>query len=167
MTGVEASAPAPRPIALGIAVVVASFVIDQLAKTWVLFGSALPDGEIVRVTPFMDLTLVWNRGISYGLFQQDTAFGRWTLVVFSILAVVVLSVWLARTNRRLVAASIALIIGGALSNLVDRIVYGAVVDYVYLHAFGYSWYVFNLADAWIVAGVIGLLYDSLRSDARA
>jgi signal peptidase II len=164
MSTTRADQPALRPMVLGIAVTVAAFVADQLSKAWVLFASGLPDGEVVRVAPFMDLTLVWNRGISYGLFQQESELGRWALVVFSVVAVVVLSVWMLRTGKRRVAVFLALIMGGALGNLVDRVAYGAVVDFVYLHAFGWSWYVFNLADAWIVAGVGGLLYDSLRSD---
>lgn len=155
-----------RPLAIGIAVLVAGFVADQLAKLWVLFVSPLPAGETIRVLPFMDLTLVWNRGISYGLMQQHSDLGRWLLVGFSVVAIVVLSAWMKRATSRFTAASLALVIGGALGNLVDRVVHGAVVDFVYLHAFGWSWYVFNLADTWIVAGVIGLLYDSFRSGSR-
>jgi signal peptidase II len=163
MSGGPGGAPAPRPVVLGIAVLVVGFVLDQLTKVWVLHATGLPDGEVIRVLPFMDFVLVWNRGISYGLFQQESEIGRWALVAFSIVAVVFLSVWMKRTRRWSVAVFLALIMGGALGNLVNRVAYGAVVDFVYLHAFGWSWYVFNLADLWIVAGVAGLLYDSLRS----
>jgi signal peptidase II len=162
MTGAPVADAGRGPLTLGVVVLVVGFVLDQVTKLWVLFGTDLPDGGVIRVAPFVDFTLVWNRGISYGLMQQDSEFGRWVLVVFSIVAVVVLSVWMWRTDRKLIAVSLALIVGGALGNLVDRVAYGAVVDFIYLHAFGYSWYVFNLADTWIVAGVAGLLYDSVK-----
>jgi signal peptidase II len=166
MTEELIAASARRRVGLGVVILAMAFVADQVSKLWVLRGTALPDGEVIRVAPFLDFTLVWNRGISYGLFQQDADFGRWALVGFSVVAIVLLSSWLWRADRRLVAVSLAFIIGGALGNLVDRIAYGAVVDFIYLHAFGFSWYVFNLADAWIVAGVAGLLYDSLRPGTR-
>jgi signal peptidase II len=154
------------PLSLGLVIVAIGFVVDQASKLWVLRGTDLPDGDVIRLAPFLDLTLVWNRGISYGLMQQHDDLGRWLLVAFSIVAVAVMGVWMKRTDRRLVAASLALIIGGALGNLVDRVAYGAVVDFIYFHAFGFSWYVFNFADAWIVAGVLGLLYDSLKPATR-
>jgi signal peptidase II len=166
MTNAPLAAATRRPLGLGLAVLVAGLVADQITKLWVLRSTALSDGEVLRVLPFMDFTLVWNRGISYGLFQQDGGFGRWALVVFSLVAVGLLGAWLLRTDRRLIAVSLGLIIGGAIGNLIDRVIYGAVVDFIYLHAFGYSWYVFNLADSWIVAGVIGLLYDSFRPASR-
>ncbi|HUG63265.1 MAG TPA: signal peptidase II [Methylomirabilota bacterium] len=162
MTGAPVADAGRGPLALGVVVLLVGFVLDQLTKLWVLFQTDLPDGAVIHVAPFVDFTLVWNRGISYGLMQQDSEFGRWVLVVFSIVAVVALSVWMWRTDRKLIAVSLALIVGGALGNLVDRVAYGAVVDFIYLHAFGYSWYVFNLADTWIVAGVAGLLYDSFK-----
>jgi signal peptidase II len=105
--------------------------------------------------------LVWNQGISYGLLPQESALGRWGLILFAFAASVALAVWLARLASPLAAASIGLIIGGAIGNAIDRIAYGAVADFFSLHAFGYQWYVFNIADMAIVAGVVGLLYDSL------
>lgn len=137
------------------------FVADQATKLWVLHGLRLDEGSL-RLLPFLDLTLVWNRGISYGLFQQS-GLGRWLLVAFTVGASVALSVWLVRATRWRLQLSLALIVGGAVGNLVDRVVYGAVVDFVHLHYAGYSWYVFNVADAAIVVGVIGLLLDSLLS----
>jgi signal peptidase II len=115
----------------------------------------------VAVTSFFDLVLVWNQGISYGLLPQQSAVGRWGLILFALFASVALAVWLARLDSRLAAASIGLIIGGAIGNGIDRILYGAVADFFSFHAFGYQWYVFNIADTAIVAGVVGLLYDSL------
>jgi signal peptidase II len=163
---VPTAAPARRFVALGLVLAVVGFALDQATKLWVLHGTGLPDGETIHVAPFLDFVLVWNRGISYGLFQQHQDAGRWMLVGFSVVAVVALGLWLRRADRALAGASLGLVIGGALGNLVDRVAYGAVVDFVYLYGFGWSWYVFNLADTWIVAGVVGLLYDSFRSGSR-
>ncbi len=167
MTGAPVAGAGRAPLALGLLIVAVGFVADQLTKLWVLFGTGLPQGESIRVLPFMEFILVWNRGISYGLMQQHTELGRWLLVAFSIVAIVLLSAWMRRTDSRFTAVALALIVGGALGNLVDRVAYGAVVDFVHLHAFGWSWYVFNLADTWIVAGVLALLYDSFRLGGRS
>lgn len=114
----------------------------------------------IKVAPFFDLVMVWNRGISYGLLQQDSRFGRWMLVVFVLAVLCVLTVWLAAARGRFAALALGLVIGGAASNLIDRLIHGAVADFFLFHIYGYSWYVFNIADAAIVAGVAGLLYDS-------
>jgi len=146
---------------LGALVALAVFVIDRVHK-WAMLGPVgISQSESVRVTPFFDLVLVWNRGVSYGLFQQDSDAGRAALVAINMVAAVVLWIWLARTQTRLAAVSLGLVIGGAVGNAVDRLSYGAVADFFHFHAFGWSWYVFNLADVAIVAGVAGLLYDSL------
>src|SRR6185503_969966 len=105
------------------------------------------------------------RGISYGLFQQDSELGQWVLFGLKVAAVILLCVWLARASCRLTALGLGLIIGGAVGNAIDRVLHGAVVDFVLFHirtaTFSFNWYVFNLADAAIVAGVVGLLYESL------
>jgi signal peptidase II len=110
--------------------------------------------------------MVWNRGISYGLFQQNSDLGRWVLIVVSILAAIGLSFWISRAAGRVLALSLGLIVGGALGNVIDRLAYGAVFDFIQLHIGTWSWYVFNVADAAIVAGVVGLLYDSFVLDRR-
>ena len=150
---------------LGVAAALLSAVADQALKLWLLFVFDLPARGAVRLTPFLDLVLIWNKGISYGLFQQDGPVGQWALLALKIVAVALLWIWLSRSNSRLTALSLGLIIGGAIGNGIDRIAYGAVADFVLLHlttgSFSFKWYVFNLADAAIVAGVAGLLYDSL------
>ncbi len=156
------AAPGRRSIGLALAILVVALAVDQASKLWVLKASGLAGGGSISLLPVLDLVLVWNRGISYGLFQQDDPVGRWALVGFTVVAAVALGVWMVRTPNRLAAVSLALIVGGAIGNLIDRIVYGAVVDFVYFHIGSFSWYVFNLADVWIVAGVAGLLYDSFR-----
>jgi len=153
---------------LGLGVAVLAAIADQTAKLWLIFVYDLPRRGLVALTPFLDLILTWNQGISYGLFPQETAFGRWVLLAIKTGAVVVLWVWLARVRAKLSAVALGLIIGGAIGNAVDRLTYGAVADYLLFHldtAGGrFNWYVFNLADAAIVAGVIGLLYESFRPD---
>lgn len=143
---------------LSLALLLLILVADQLTKLWVLERAEL--GELpMRLASFMDITLVWNRGISYGLFQTEGT-GRWVLVGVTVVAIVALSVWLLRARHALVALGLAAIVGGAVGNLIDRLIYGAVVDFVFLHAAGFSWYVFNIADAAIVVGVAFLLLDS-------
>jgi len=119
-------------------------------------------GERIELTPFLDLILVWNKGVSYGLFQQHSLWGRAALGLFSLLAVIALTIWLARSRQtRFTAIAIGLVMGGALGNGLDRLIRPGVADFFSLHAFGYSWYIFNIADMAIVAGVAMLLYDAL------
>ena len=132
---------------------------DQASKLWLLHGYGLGERGGVALTPFLDIVLVWNRGISYGLLQQDGNLGRWALAGFTVLASMAIWAWSVKAENRLQALGLALILGGAIGNGIDRLVYGAVVDFVYFHLGTFSWYVFNLADAWIVAGVATLLYE--------
>jgi signal peptidase II len=117
------------------------------------------------VGPFFTILLTWNPGISYGLFPQVGPLGQWALLGVKAAAVLLLWVWLAHAGSRLTALALGLIIGGAIGNGIDRVLHGAVVDFVLFHVttetWTFNWYVFNLADAGIVAGVIGLLYESL------
>ena len=151
--------------AMGLVVAALTCIVDQAVKLWLLNGYDLADRGVVTLTPFLDLVLVWNTGISYGLFPQEGFFGQLALLVVKAAAVVLLWVWLARADTRLTGLSLGLIIGGALGNAIDRVAYGAVVDFVLFHIktqnFSFNWYVFNMADVAIVAGVVGLLYDSL------
>jgi signal peptidase II len=149
------------PARLGALIALVTLGLDQASKLYLLFAYVLPIREPLVLAPFLELIVVWNRGISYGLFQQHSEAGRWLLVAISIAASIGLSIWLRRTETRLLASSLGLIIGGAIGNAIDRIAYGAVFDFVHVHVGAFSWYVFNVADAAIVAGVIGLLYDSL------
>ncbi len=149
-----------RPAILGGLIALAGLVVDQVVKTWLLFGFDLGQQGRVFITPFFDLVLVWNRGISYGLFAADSQAQVWFLVAVKAAITLALVIWLVRNTDRLTAIALGLLIGGAIGNTIDRVLYGAVVDYASLHAFGYYWYVFNLADVWVVAGVALLLYDA-------
>jgi signal peptidase II len=154
------------PARLGALTALATLVLDQASKLFLLFAYELPIREPLVLAPFVELIVVWNRGISYGLFQQDSELGRWVLLAIMIAAAVGLAVWMARATSRLLAAALGLIIGGAVGNAIDRVAYGAVFDFVHFHVGSFSWYVFNVADAAIVAGVVGLVYDSLVLDKR-
>ena len=148
----------------GIIAAVTALVLDQASKLWLLFVFDLAHRGRVRVTPFFDLELAWNVGISFGLFQNDSFLAQAILTTIKAVAVVVLAVWMARSRTLLATVALGLIIGGAVGNAIDRFAYGAVVDFALFHVqIGgntFNWYVFNLADVAIVAGVAALLYDS-------
>src|ERR1700733_11545965 len=150
---------------LGVIVALIAAAADQAVKLWLLYGFDLPGRGRVALTPFLDLVLAWNTGISYGLFQQVGPFGQWALFALKVVAVVLMGLWLARTGSRLSGLALGLIIGGAVGNAIDRLVHGAVMDFVLFHisaaTWTLQWYVFNLADAAIVAGVAGLVFESL------
>ncbi len=147
---------------LGLYVLIATFALDQAIKWWLLAGYRIAEKGRIAVTPFFDLVFVKNPGISYSLFEQESFMGQILLAVFGVVAAMALWVWLARgATSRLMAVSIGLVMGGALGNALDRVLIGGVADFFSLHAYGFYWYVFNIADVAIVAGVIGLLYDSL------
>src|SRR5436305_11557812 len=149
----------------GVLTALLVLLADQASKLWLLFSFDLPGRGAVRVTPFFDLVLAWNTGISYGWFQTDSAAGQALLLAFKAVAVIVLAIWMARSQTRLATLALGLIIGGAIGNAVDRLAWGAVVDFAHFHVKlgenDLSWYVFNLADTAIVVGVAALLYDSV------
>ncbi|MEJ2626385.1 MAG: signal peptidase II [Pseudolabrys sp.] len=155
----------------GIIVAVLACAIDQASKLYLLRVVDLARTGPIRLGPFFDFVLTRNTGISYGWFQTTGPLGAWVLLAVKIVAVVLLWIWLARASDRLTALSLGLIIGGAVGNGIDRVAYGWVADFVYFHIntahWRFDWYVFNLADAAIVAGVAGLLYESLRGERAA
>jgi signal peptidase II len=154
------------PARLGATVALATVALDQASKLGLLFGYDLPLREPVTLAPVLDLMVVWNRGISYGLFQQYSEAGRWALVALSVVAAIGLFLWMTRTASRFLSAALALVAGGAIGNAIDRVAYGAVFDFIHFHVGTWSWYVFNVADAAIVAGVVGLLYDGFVLERR-
>ncbi len=150
-----------------------AFLADQGFK-FLMLGVYDMDNWVyprIRITPFFDIVLAWNRGVSYGLFAQHTELGRWLLVGISVITVAALWVWMARFTRPLPAAGVGLITGGALANALDRVIHGAVADFFWFHYGKFSWYVFNAADVAIVAGALLVLYDSFvdgdRSDGKS
>ena len=152
----------------GLAAAVITCAADQASKVWILKVYDLASKGAVKVMPYVDFVLTWNTGISYGWFQQEGPVGQWALLALKVIAVALLWIWLARAGSRPSALALGLIIGGAVGNAIDRLAYGAVADFVLLHletaAWRFNWYVFNLADVAIVAGVAVLLYESIRGD---
>jgi signal peptidase II len=152
------------PVRAGIIAAIATLIVDQASKLWLLFVFDIAHRGAVRVTPFFDLVLTWNVGISFGWFQSDSPAAQVALMVIKAVAVIVLAIWMARSRTALATVALGLIIGGAVGNAIDRFAYGAVVDFALLHVQigekALNWYVFNLADVAIVAGVAALLYDS-------
>jgi signal peptidase II len=144
---------------LGVVVAAVAFVLDQAHKYWMLEIYRIADRGRVQITSFFDLVMAWNKGVSYGMFAQHSTTGRIVLIAVSLVAVAALVIWMANSLTRLAAISIGLIVGGALGNLMDRVVHGAVADFFHFHYAGFSWYIFNIADVAIVAGVIGLVLD--------
>ncbi|UPJ57916.1 signal peptidase II [Bradyrhizobium sp. 192] len=152
------------PLGAGIFAAIVTLVADQASKLWLLNVFDLAGKGVVKVTPFFDLVLAMNIGISFGWLQNDSQAAQLALMAVKAVAVVALAIWMARSHTRLATVALGLIIGGAIGNGIDRLAYGAVVDFALLHieigGNTYNWYVFNLADVAIVAGVAGLLYDS-------
>lgn len=145
---------------LGAGIAVLAFCSDRLHKWWTLNVLDLPSIGSIHLTQNFDLVMAWNKGVSYGLFQAETTAGRIGLVVFALVIVIGLGLWLARVANGPIAIAIGLIIGGALGNVLDRLIYGAVADFFSFHAFGFYWYIFNVADVWIVVGVGLMLLES-------
>ena len=145
----------------GIGMALAILVADQISKWWVLEVFELPARVSVPVLPFLNLTMVWNRGITFGLLSSDSTWSAVLLAAVALAVVVALTVWLWQAERMAVALALGAVAGGAVGNVIDRIRFGAVVDFLHAHAWGWSWYVFNVADAAIVCGVGLLLLDSL------
>ncbi len=152
------------PLRAGILAAIVTVIVDQASKLWLLDVFDLAHRGTVRVTPFFELVLAWNIGISFGWFQNDGSAAQIALMAVKAAAVIALAVWMARSRTMMATVALGLIIGGAIGNAIDRFVYGAVVDFALFHVqIGgntFNWYVFNLADVAIVAGVVALLYDS-------
>ena len=136
-------------------------ISDQALKWWMLKVFDIEAKGQVTVTPFLDLVMVWNRGISFGLFQQESQIGPILLAILSLAAVIGLTWWLASMTSVIGALGAGLVMGGAIGNGIDRLVYGAVADFFSFHVGDFYWYVFNIADAAIVVGVAGLMYESI------
>jgi signal peptidase II len=148
----------------GLIAAISVLVLDQASKFWLLRVFDIAHRGTVRLTPFFDLVLAFNPGISFGWFQNDSPTAQIILMLIKALAVSILAVWMARSRTLIATIALGLIIGGAIGNAIDRFTYGAVVDFALFHVqIGgntFNWYVFNLADVAIVAGVAALLYDS-------
>ncbi len=146
----------------GLAYVLALGVValDQLTKYWIVFVLDLPARGVTPVLPFFRLSMVWNRGVSFGMFRASEDLARWGLVFFSLAVAAVLAAWARRVEKPLPAVALGLVIGGAVGNVIDRVRFGAVADFLDFSGLYFPW-VFNVADSAISVGVVLLLADSL------
>ncbi|WP_368911830.1 signal peptidase II [Taklimakanibacter deserti] len=150
---------------LGLVFASASFAVDQAFKWWMLHVVDIEARQPIAVLPVFDIVLAWNRGISYGWLSDGSWVSQGLLIALAVIISGALWTWIATASRPLTAAAVGLVLGGALANAFDRAVYGAVADFFSFHIGNFEWYIFNLADVAIVAGVALLVYESL-SEAR-
>ncbi|MEE8394284.1 MAG: signal peptidase II [Rhodospirillales bacterium] len=144
----------------GLIAAAAVVALDQATKWWVVENVMQPP-RVIPVTSFFNLVMGWNRGVSFGLFNNSSDINAWIFTVLALLVVAVLMVWIYRVKAMLTALAIGLVIGGALGNVVDRLRFGAVADFLDFHLAGYHWPAFNVADASITVGAVVLVLESL------
>ena len=149
-------------IRLGLAIAVVVMVLDQATKLLILHVVMDPP-RVIEVTSFFNIVLVWNRGVSFGLFSAASPWTPWLLTALALVITAVLVVWLWRVDTRLMGAALGLVIGGAVGNVIDRVFQSrhAVIDFLDFYVGSYHWPAFNVADSAITVGVVLLLIDSL------
>lgn len=136
-----------------------TLLLDLISKWWIVDHVMAPP-KVIPLTPFFNIVMVWNRGVSFGLFNSS-ATGQWVLIALAVVLIVVLLVWLSRAENRLVATALGLIIGGAVGNVIDRVRFGAVADFLDFYWGGWHWPAFNVADSAIAVGAALLILDSV------
>ena len=169
-TGAQASEPLKAFSKIGwaaYALAVLVIALDQISKYWILYVHDLPSRFTTPVAGPFSLTMVWNRGVSFGMFRAEADLMRWALTIFSIAVAVILAIWVRKADRPLLGIGLGLVIGGAIGNAIDRIRFGAVVDFLDFQRLGFFPWVFNLADSAITVGVVFLLLDSMRKESAA
>ena len=154
---------ARSPFSLGVALTLAVIAADQLTKWWILAALMNPPRPF-SLAPFFNIVLVWNRGASFGMFGGAPGWVSWALAAFAVLIALALLIWMRFAKGRMLAAALGLVAGGALGNVIDRVRFRAVVDFLDFHAGALHWPAFNVADAAITVGVALLILDSLKSD---
>ena len=153
----------------GLAAGLAVLGLDQATKYWVLEILRLPELRAIKVLPVLNLTWVENRGVTFGLLDSPGGWSPFVLAGVALMVVVALVVWLRRAEGPLMAVALGAVAGGAIGNVIDRLRFGYVVDFLHFHVGAWSWYVFNVADSAIVCGVVALVIDGLwprRSDGK-
>lgn len=151
--------PHPHRLPIGLGIAVLLVVLDQISKWWVV-GHLMNPPRSIELTPFFNLVMVWNQGVTFGL-GNNVEWARWLFAALALVIVVILIGWLWRSAHFWVLVALGLVIGGAVGNVIDRLRWGAVADFLDFHAFGQHWPAFNLADAGIVVGVLLLVLDAL------
>lgn len=155
----------------GLIIAAAVLVLDQLTKWAVMSGlfglpfwqpaPGFPWVDGVAVTGFFNMVTVWNRGVSFGLFSNASDIGPWILSAVAVVISVILVFWLRKAENRFLSLGLGMVLGGAIGNVIDRLRFGAVFDFLDFHAFGYHWPAFNVADCGVVVGVILVLVDGM------
>lgn len=164
----------PEPVArrsalfrLGLVIAFAVLALDQASKLY-FYDLLVTDGRrAIEVLPFFNLVTVWNYGISFGMFNSGSTEASAIFIAIALVIVVALTVWLKGATQTLVAVALGLVIGGAIGNVVDRVRFGAVFDFLDFHAFGWHWPAFNVADSAITVGVALLCIDALFAGNRS
>ena len=151
---------------LGLILILVVIIVDQASKYWILLRVMNPP-KIISVTPYFNIVLTWNRGVSFGLFNNEGNLGVWIFSILALFIVVILLFWLWTVESKLIAASLGAIIGGALGNVIDRATHLAVMDFLDFHLGGMHWPAFNVADSFITSGAVVLIVDSLFSRRKA
>lgn len=141
-----------------ITVAFTTLILDQITKIFVLTYIATTRIELL---PFFNLVLVWNKGVSFGMFQQGSAYGAYLLSGFSLLIVAFFIYWLSKIKDLYLAIAMGMVIGGAIGNVIDRIRFRAVVDFLDFHLYGWHYPTFNIADSCIVLGILYIVLDGL------
>ncbi|WP_207457999.1 signal peptidase II [Azospirillum sp. SYSU D00513] len=157
----DAAYPSRSYLGLGLGLAALVVVLDQLSKWWILEVVMQPVPRVVEVTPFFNLVLAWNYGVSFGTFASGEAYMPYVLSAVALGIVVALFVWMRRAERPFIAVALGMVIGGAIGNIIDRIRFGAVADFLDFHAAGWHFWAFNVADSGITVGVALLLLDGL------
>ncbi|HWT97818.1 MAG TPA: signal peptidase II [Terriglobales bacterium] len=160
MSVAVAQGKAGRLTGLGAAIAVVAIIADQLVKNWLLLGP-MREPQLFEITPFFNVVSAWNKGVSFSLLWMPSQYGPWILSGVAIAISLGLAVWLTRVSQLVTAIGIGLVIGGALGNVIDRIRFGAVFDFLDFYVGTYHWPAFNVADSCICVGVVLLLWDGL------
>ena len=159
--GLKPGPPAARGLGLAALIV----VLDQAVKWWILERVMMPP-RLIPLTPFFNLVMTWNRGVSFGLFNNDSPYNALILSLVALAICGVLAVWLLRARKPVLVYGLGMVIGGAVGNLIDRIRFGAVADFLDFHLWGYHWPAFNVADSAITIGVAVLIAESVFGTAE-
>ena len=149
-------------IRLGLIVALVSILIDQASKWWILVEIMDPP-KVIPVTSLLNFVLTWNRGVSFGLFNNEGNFGPWFFSILAIIIVGILLIWLRKAETKVQSISLGFIIGGAIGNVIDRVNHQAVLDFIDFHLGSSHWPAFNAADSFITLGAVVLIVDSLFS----
>ena len=144
---------------LGLKIVLLIFTLDQATKWWIV-NEVMNPPRVIPVLPSFNLVMGWNRGVSFGIFDTASPPNQWLLIGLALIIVTVLLIWLKRADSRLISVALGLIVGGALGNVMDRIHYGAVADFLDFYVGDFHWPAFNVADVGITIGVIVLVLES-------